>query len=50
MIPTHAYAAQSAGALLGPHSFVRREPGKTDVVMGITHCGVCHTDIHLRSC
>jgi len=46
MIPTSAYAAPSAGAVLGPHSFGRREPGESDVVVDITHCGVCHTDIH----
>lgn len=46
MIATKAFAAQSAGATLGPFSFVRREPGPHDVVMEVSHCGVCHTDIH----
>jgi uncharacterized zinc-type alcohol dehydrogenase-like protein len=46
MIPTKAFAAQSPGAALTPFSFVRREPGEHDVVIDITHCGVCHTDLH----
>ncbi len=41
-----AYAAPSAGAPLVPHSIARREPGDLDVVIEITHCGVCHSDIH----
>lgn len=46
MIATKAFAAQHAGAALGPFSFERREPGLHDVVIDISHCGVCHTDIH----
>ena len=46
MIATKAFAAQSAGAPLGPYSFARREPGDCDVVVDVSHCGVCHTDIH----
>jgi alcohol dehydrogenase (NADP+) len=41
-----AFAAPSAGAPLGPFSLERRDPGSHDVVLGISHCGVCHTDIH----
>jgi uncharacterized zinc-type alcohol dehydrogenase-like protein len=43
---TLAYAAPSAGAPLAPFSFERREPGPLDVVVEISHCGVCHSDIH----
>jgi len=43
---TKAFAAQSAGAPLTPFSFERRSPGPHDVAIDITHCGVCHTDIH----
>lgn len=46
MIPTKAFAAQSAGASLAPFSFERRDPGRHDVAIDIVNCGVCHTDIH----
>jgi threonine dehydrogenase-like Zn-dependent dehydrogenase len=46
MLTTKAFAAQRAGTTLGPFSFERREPGPHDVAIDISHCGVCHTDIH----
>jgi uncharacterized zinc-type alcohol dehydrogenase-like protein len=46
MIPTKAYAAQSATTPLAPHSFERRDPGPLDVQIDILYCGVCHSDIH----
>jgi len=46
MIPTKAYAAQSAGAVLAPFNFERREVGPHDVLIEILYCGICHTDIH----
>lgn len=46
MIQTKAYATPSAGAPLAPFSFERRDPRPHDVVIRITHCGVCHTDVH----
>ncbi len=46
MIPTKAYAAQSAAATLTPFNFERRNPGAHDVEIDILFCGVCHTDIH----
>lgn len=46
MIATKAFAAQQAGSPLAPFSFERRDPGRLDVAIDITHCGVCHTDIH----
>jgi len=46
MLPTKAYAAQNATTPLAPFSFERRNPGPHDVEIDITHCGVCHTDIH----
>ncbi|HEV3214790.1 MAG TPA: NAD(P)-dependent alcohol dehydrogenase [Vicinamibacterales bacterium] len=46
MIATKAFAAQHAGSPLAPFSFERREPGAHDVAIEISHCGVCHTDIH----
>jgi uncharacterized zinc-type alcohol dehydrogenase-like protein len=41
-----AYAAQHAGAALGPSYIERREPGEHDVQIDILYCGVCHTDVH----
>jgi uncharacterized zinc-type alcohol dehydrogenase-like protein len=46
MISTKAYAAQNATTPLAPFSFERRDPGPHDVEIDISHCGVCHTDIH----
>ena len=46
MIQVHGYAAQKAKAALAPYSFERREPGTFDVVIDISFCGICHTDIH----
>jgi uncharacterized zinc-type alcohol dehydrogenase-like protein len=47
MLPTKAYAAQSATTPIAPFSFERRNPGPKDVLIKISHCGVCHTDIHM---
>ena len=47
MLPTKGYAAQSATSPIAPFSFERREPGTHDVHLDISHCGVCHTDIHM---
>lgn len=47
MIPVKSYAAQTQGAMLAPYNFERRSPRPHDVQIEITHCGVCHTDIHL---
>ncbi|NJN36865.1 MAG: alcohol dehydrogenase catalytic domain-containing protein, partial [Nitrospiraceae bacterium] len=46
MLPTHGYAALTADAVLQPFSFERREVGDHDVLITITHCGICHSDIH----
>jgi uncharacterized zinc-type alcohol dehydrogenase-like protein len=46
MTATKAFAAQRAHDALTPFSFERREPGPHDVVIEISHCGVCHTDWH----
>lgn len=40
------FAALSADQPLVPHSFTRRDPRDTDVVIDILYCGVCHSDIH----
>ncbi|MGZ5248060.1 MAG: NAD(P)-dependent alcohol dehydrogenase [Flavitalea sp.] len=46
MLPTKSYAAQDAKTPLAPFSFERREPRENDVQIEISHCGVCHSDIH----
>ncbi len=46
MLPTNAYAAMTANAALQPYSFERRDTGLHDVLIKISHCGICHSDIH----
>lgn len=46
MIPTKAYAARDPKSALAPFEIERREAGPNDVSIEITHCGVCHSDIH----
>ena len=46
MLPTKGYAAMTAKAPLTPFSFERRAIGPRDVLITITHCGICHSDIH----
>ena len=45
-IRARAYAAQSATSPLAPYQFDRRAARPDDVVIEISHCGVCHSDIH----
>ncbi|MGE4133440.1 MAG: NAD(P)-dependent alcohol dehydrogenase [Bdellovibrionales bacterium] len=45
-IQTKAYAARNATSPLTPYSFERRAPRPDDVVIEISHCGICHSDIH----
>jgi len=40
------YAALSAGQLLEPFSYEAPELREHQVRVEVTHCGVCHTDIH----
>lgn len=46
MLPTTGYAALTAKATLQPFSFTRRDVGPHDLLIAITHCGICHSDIH----
>lgn len=46
MITCNGFAALHAGSPLEPFRFERRDPGKTDIVIEILFCGVCHSDIH----
>ncbi len=45
-VSTAAYAAFDAKSPLRAHTIDRRAPGPRDVAIDITHCGVCHSDIH----
>ncbi|HZF65576.1 MAG TPA: NAD(P)-dependent alcohol dehydrogenase [Chitinophagaceae bacterium] len=46
MIAAKGYAAKDKTASLAPFSFERRDLRENDVHIEITHCGVCHSDIH----
>jgi len=41
-----AYAALGPKKPLAPFPIERRAPGKKDLVIEISHCGICHSDIH----
>lgn len=43
---TKSYAAMSSTTPLVPYEFERRSPRPDDVVIEISHCGICHSDIH----
>ena len=43
---TYAYGAKEAGADLTPMTFERTDPRPGEVAIDITHCGVCHSDLH----
>lgn len=47
MATFHGYAASAAGKPLEPYSFEPRPLGPGDVEIAISHCGVCHSDLHL---
>ncbi|CAM6013583.1 unnamed protein product [Sphagnum balticum] len=40
------YGAHDEKGLLVPIKFKRRTPGPDDVTFRITHCGVCHSELH----
>jgi uncharacterized zinc-type alcohol dehydrogenase-like protein len=42
----HAYAAPAASEPLAPAVIERREVGPNDVLIEVTHAGICHSDIH----
>jgi len=46
MLSTQGYAAITAKSTLQPFEFARRDVGPHDVLIAITHCGICHSDIH----
>src|SRR6476659_7035738 len=46
VLKTDAYATTSSTSPLEPFSIERREPGPHDVLIDISYCGICHSDIH----
>ena len=46
MVQSIGYAAHSIGAEMVPFEFERRDLKPHDVMIEITHCGICHSDIH----
>ncbi len=46
-MPIHCQAAFERGAALRPHSFEPGPLGPHEVELAVTHCGICHSDIHL---
>jgi uncharacterized zinc-type alcohol dehydrogenase-like protein len=46
MISARGYAALTSKSPLVPFKFERREPLANDIVLEISHCGICHSDIH----
>jgi len=49
MAPIQGLAAHAAGAELLPFRYDPGELGAHEVEIGITHCGICHSDLHLIS-
>ena len=43
----HGLAVHAAGAHLLPYKYDAGELGEDDVEVKISHCGVCHSDVHL---
>jgi uncharacterized zinc-type alcohol dehydrogenase-like protein len=45
--PIHAQAALAKGAALEPFDYQPAELGPNDIEIEVSHCGLCHSDIHL---
>jgi len=43
---SNAYAAMEEGIVVKPWKFPLNELGPNDVEIKVTHCGICHSDIH----
>jgi uncharacterized zinc-type alcohol dehydrogenase-like protein len=43
----HAYAARRKKSALAPFEYEPKPLGAHDVEIAITHCGICHSDVHL---
>lgn len=46
-MPIKAYAALTQGAPLQPHSYQAGPLGAEEIEVTVTHCGICHSDVHL---
>jgi len=46
-MPINAYAANKKGAQLEPYAYEPGALGNNDVEVRVTHCGICHSDVHL---
>lgn len=46
-MPIHAYAALNKGEALQAYTYEARPLGPYDVRIQISHCGICHSDIHV---
>mmetsp|Transcript_6917 Transcript_6917/g.22446 ORF Transcript_6917/g.22446 Transcript_6917/m.22446 type:complete len:85 (+) Transcript_6917:183-437(+) len=55
--PNEAFEAETVGfavtepfdgkkSVLKPYKFKRHQPGDHDVAFKLTHCGICHSDLH----
>ncbi|KAL3568880.1 hypothetical protein D5086_028770 [Populus alba] len=42
-----AWAAKDESGVLSPYKFKRRDVGKDDISIKITHCGICYADVLL---
>ena len=40
------YGTQEASAKLSPLKFTREDPRAGEIAIEVTHCGVCHSDLH----
>src|ERR1700691_5392471 len=49
MAQIQGLAAHAAGAELLPYRYDPGKLGSQEVEISITHCGICHSDIHLIS-
>lgn len=46
-VTVRAYAADNPGQRLEPHTFELGALGPNEVEISVSHCGICHTDLHL---
>lgn len=46
-MPVNAYAATEKGAKLKPYTYEPGALGENEVEVSVTHCGICHSDVHL---
>lgn len=47
MATFHGWAAPARGRPLEPYAFAAPKCGAMDVEVDVTHCGICHSDVHL---